>query len=216
MPEDQSQYGQQQQPQVPQQYQPTQQPQTPQQYQPTQQPQQGPTPGYGGAQPQYPATYQGQQAPYQQQTQPQQMQQMPQQMPQQMSQQYGTPQQGGFVSEQPQPNYGQGWGGYQQPGSPYGQQPSGLWGGLPTGPQYGYDPLAKDAYICFGIGVLGLLLLYFGYVWGFFFCCAGIGAGVRGLYSRAKVCSILGIILCSIELIWSVLSFVASCAAVFD
>jgi hypothetical protein len=81
--------------------------------------------------------------------------------------------------------------------------------------QQGYDPLAVNAYISLGVGIVGILLLFIGKVWGIIFCCAGIAAGVRGLYSRAKVSAIIGIVLNSISLLISVLALIASCAEMF-
>lgn len=131
---------------------------------------------------------------------------------QQMPQQYG--QNGDFTIEQPQPNYGQ---------MPYGQYGPGYGMGQPQqynqgynpqfpGPQGGYDPLAKNAYISLGTGVVGMLLLLVGYVWGIIFCCLGISLGIKGLYSRARVASIIGIVLNSISLIVSILVFVVQCS----
>ena len=76
----------------------------------------------------------------------------------------------------------------------------------------GYDPLSKNAYICLAIGIIGILLLFVGRVWGIIFCCVGIGIGIKGLYSRAKVAAIIGIVLNSISLVISLLSLLAICA----
>ena len=76
----------------------------------------------------------------------------------------------------------------------------------------GYDPLAKNGYICLAIGVIGILLLFVGRVWGIIFCCVGISIGIKGIYSRAKVAAIIGIVLNSVSLLISILSLIATCS----
>lgn len=201
---------------------PTQQPQpqpTQPQFQqvPQQAPQQFPQQGQQGVQ---------QQAPYAQQP-SQQWQQAHQQYPQQAQQypqpaatqpaQYGMQQGMPYQVGQPQPGYyGQGYAGQPQYGQygqpqPYGQQPYMTDGGVPMQPG-GYDPLARNAYICLALGVIGILLLFVGRVFGLAVCCLGISLGVKGLYSNARVAAIIGIVLNSISLILALLSLVVTCA----
>lgn len=147
---------------------------------------------------QFPQQYQQQQVPYSQQG------QYPQQAPQQYGGQYGDP-----SAMQPQPSYGQ---------MPYGQ------GYDPNQPQPSYsvpmnqqmdDAMAKNAWICLAIGVFGMILLAFGKVWGVLLCCLGISVGIKGIYSKARVAAIIGIVLNSISLVISVLSTVATCSEMF-
>lgn len=119
------------------------------------------------------------------------------------------------MTEQPQPTYGQ---------MPYGQG-YGAWqngypqqyqmGGFPM-QQGGYDPLARSAWISLALGAGGFLLLFFGQIWTVLMCCFGIGSGVKGLYSRARVAAIIGIVLNVILLLLSVLSFLVQCSEAFS
>lgn len=123
-----------------------------------------------------------------------------------------TPYGQGYAGQQPYGQYGQynQYGQYGQP-QPYGQQPYMADSGIPMA-SGGYDPLAKNAYICLAIGIVGILLLFVGRVWGIIFCCLGISLGVKGIYSRARIAAIIGIVLNSISLLISILSLVATCS----